>query len=147
MDDSSGLGMLIDFMKLVYKTKIFGHSSCIAEKFGINLLYPVINEDPEGNVTIDDNENVQGSVKKCHICEESAEQQQHIQNHRIMCCDICLEIVSSNKFDYHRKSHDPPKYHCQQCEYTAKYRQHLVNHVAGKHSGQCLQFKCISYLL
>ena len=116
--------------------------SCIAEKFGINLLYPVINEDPEGNITIDDNENVQGSVRKCHICEETAEQQQHIQNHRIMSCDICLEIVSSNKFDNHRKSHDPPKYHCQQCEYTAKYRQHLVNHVARKHSGQCLQFKC-----
>ena len=116
--------------------------SCVAEKFGINLLYPVTNEDQEGNITIEDNEDVPGSAKKCHICEEPVEQQYHVQNHRIKSCDICFEIVSSNAFDNHRKSHNLPTYHCQQCEYKAKYRTHLVNHVARKHSGQCLPFKC-----
>ena len=116
--------------------------SCVAEKFGINLLYPVTNEDQEGNITIEDNEDVPGSAKKCHICEEPVEQQYHVQNHRIKSCDICFEIVSSNAFDNHRKSHNLPRYHCQQCEYKAKYRTHLVNHVARKHSGQCLPFKC-----
>lgn len=74
---------------------------------------------------------------KCKVClmrfESKVEHVQHMETHkgeRSFICEICGAGFLCNTTRYsHRKSHFPPRYHCDQCPYASVHKNDLVKHM------------------